>query len=324
MSTIQKFPDSEFPTIYCTRFVVNPTTTTLKWNPARKHPQVQMLGLVDLAKTLTAGPGEKGILGSVGSVIGTDTLSWYYEIKEPVMLHVGMALFSQDLTTVTGVAIDQLLNVSESDKVRFLLNATGNLNIRHERGDETPVSINNHNLAFFTGQTLYPWVSTVPTDTMSVKIMLDVKLQITVDPDGKVKLDGDLDLPENTLTNTNTDSTVILDDDGDINLNGGISFKCDNITDPIPCIELQKDQFGVIVSNSASTKVLLPDSGSNKCQYYSVMRNYPLQIGETWHNPVLKLTASGSNNIEGCPFIGIPPDANIQVMSDGLGSWRIM
>ena len=44
MANVKQFPESEFPTIHCTRLIVNPDTTDLKWNPSRRHPGINILG----------------------------------------------------------------------------------------------------------------------------------------------------------------------------------------------------------------------------------------------------------------------------------------
>ena len=342
MASIQKFTNSEFPTIYCTRLVVNPTTTVLKWNPAKKHPGVVVLGAIDTAKTLSS-VGESGIIANTGFVIGTDAKTWYYDIKETVLLHVGMAPITQDFTTVVGTAVNQLINVTKGDKVRFTLTTASTLSVRHEKGDGTVLGITVHNMTAVAGQTMYPWVSGISSDTMSVKIMEDFKFEIYVDPNGAVHMNGltndivDFSLDDTISNNpgsggvpgsgtsiTNGGSSVTVENSGDINLNGGISFKCENITAPIPSVNLGVDQYAVIISNPASTAVLLPSASANPCQYYSVIRNYPLQLGETWQNPVLRVVATGSDTVENMPWCGIPPDSNIQVMSDGISTWRIV
>jgi hypothetical protein len=341
MSSIQKFPISEFPTLNCTKLVVNPITTVLKWNPANKHPGVVVLGAIDTAKTISP-EGESGIIAKTGSVIGTDAKTWYYEIKETVLMHVGMAPITQDFTTVVGTAVDQLINVTEGDKVRFTLTTASTLSVRHEKGDGSVLGITVHDMTAVTGQTMYPWVSDISSDTMSVKIMEDFKFEIYVDPNGAVHMNGltndivDFSLDDIISNNpgsggsgtgtsiSNGGSSVTVENSGDINLNGGISFKCDNITAPLPSVNLGVDQYAVIISNPVSTAVLLPSASANPCQYYSVIRNYPLQLGETWHNPVLRVVATGSDTVENMVWFGIPPDSNIQVMSDGISMWRIM
>lgn len=336
MSSIQKFSISEFPTLNCTKLVVNPTTTILKWNPAKKHPGVVVLGAIDTAKTISP-EGESGIIAKTGSVIGTDAKTWYYDIKETVMLHVGMAPITQDFTTVVGTAVDQLINVTKGDKVRFTLTTASTLSVRHEKGDGAVLGITVHDMKAVEGQTMYPWVSDISSDTMSVKIMEDFKFEINVDPNGDVHMNGltndivDFSLgdiisnnPGSGTSISNGGSSVTVENSGDINLNGGISFKCENITAPIPAVHLGVDQYAVIISNPASTAVLLPSASTNPYQYYSVIRNYPLQLGETWQNPVLRVVATGSDTIENIPWCGIPLDSNIQVMSDGISTWRII
>lgn len=335
MTTIQKFPDSEFPTIFCTKLIVKPTTTLLKWSTSKKHPEVIILGAIDTSKTNSAA-GERGLLGAQGFVIGTSVRNWFYDVLVTETIYVGMADINKDFTTAAGAQVSRLLSVTEGDKIRFSLTAGSTLTLRHETGTGTVLNIFVHDLSAFTGQTLYTWLSTTVGGTMSVKLMEDFNFTITVDPDGKVRMNGtnndivDFNLDDiidnggDTIINNTSNSSIEIDDAGDINLNGGISFKCDNITDPLTCVELKTDQFAVIISNPVSTAVLLPPAGANGCQYFSVIRNYPLQVGETWQNPVLRVVATSGDMIEDMPWCGLPPESNLQVMSDGITSWRIM
>lgn len=340
MTSIQKFPASEFPTINCNGLVVNPITTTLKWNSSKKHPDISVLGMSDTAKTNKSN-GESGIIANNGFNIGAESNTWYYDINFTTVLHVGMAPITQDFTTVTGVAVDQQIKVTEGDKVKFTLTTESKLSVRHEKGDGSLLGITNHNMSAFTGQTLYPWVSTTASNMMSVKIMDDLKFVMYVDSGGSVHMNGlkndivDFNIDDIISNNpgsgvadgtaiTNGGSSVTVDDGGNINLDGGISFKRENITDSITDVVLTVDQYTVIISNIATTSVLLPSVSDNPGKYYSVIRNYPLQLGETWQNPVLRLVATSPDTIEGMAHCGIPPDSNIQIMSDGISKWRIM
>lgn len=336
MESIKKFPNSDFPTIYCTRLVVNPITTVLKWNPSKKHPNISVIEKSDTVKTIISGE-ECGIIAKDGYVIGTDTKTWYYDIKDTVILHVGMAPITQDFTTVDGTAVDEIIEVTEGDKVRFTLTAESTLSIRHEKGDGTVLGITVHNMMAVAGQTMYPWVSDTSSGMMSVKIMEDFRFEIYVDQNGAVHAKGlDYDIidfnidiinnssPEPLSSISNGDSSVAVENSGNININGGISFKCENIINPIQSVNLGVDQYTVIISNPTSTTVLLPSASANPCQYYSIIRNYPFQQGETWQNSVLRIFATGSDTVDNMQSCGIPPDSSIQVMSDGISKWKIM
>jgi hypothetical protein len=333
MSAIQKFSNSEFPTIYCNKLVINPSTTKLKWNPAKKNTGILVLGVTDTAKTISHGE-ERGIISNTGFVVGTDSNAWYYDIKETVMLHVGMAPITQNFSTVVGTAVDQLIKVTEGDKIRFTLKLVSTLSVRHERGDGTVLGITNHNMTAFTGKTMYPWVSTVSSDTMIVKIMEDIHFEIFVEPEGPVHMNEmsgngvefsvDGSVREGRTSITNKDSSVTVENSGDIKLNGGISFKCENILDPIISVNLGVDQFSVIISNIMSTSVMLPSAYANPYKYYVIIRNYTMQPGETWQNPVLRVVATGNDTVEDMPSFGIPLYSSIKVMSDGISKWRIM
>ena len=265
--------------------------------------------------------------------------SWFYDVLLTETIYVGMADINKDFTTAAGAQVSRLMSVTEGDKIRFSLTAGSTLTLRHETGTGTILNVFVHDLSTFTGQTLYAWLSTVVEGRMSVKLMEDFNFTSTVYPDGKVRMNGsnndivDFNLDDiidnggggdTIINNTRNSSSIRINSTGKINLNGGIGFKCENITDPITCVELKTDQFAVIISNPASTEVLLPPAGANGCQYFSVIRNYPLQAGETWQNPVLRVVATSGNMIENMPWCGLPPESNIQVMSDGITSWRII
>lgn len=341
--TFQKFPSSEFPTIYCTKLIVKPSTTSLKWDPSKKAHDIFILGCVDTAKTVVVGK-ENGILSNTGMTIGSDMKAWYYDINELTQLHVGLALANKNLNTTDGALVNQLVAVSNGDRVRFQLTTGGTFSIRHETGGGDSVITKFYNLSPHVGQIVYAWASTTSQNTMSVKIMDECDFITTVDPTGSVRMTGtnnDIvdfsieDIVENdggggsvsgdsSITNIFNDSKVEVENSGDIFLKGGISYKCENITDPVTSVTLGVDQFAVVISNATVLSVFLPAATGNDCQYYSVTRNYPLQGGEIWQTPVLSVFANGLDTIEGESSVGLPVDSNIQLMSDGLTTWRIM
>jgi hypothetical protein len=338
MAHAQKNVSSNFPTVYCTKLVVCPDTTDLKWSFTDKHPDIDILGPSDTAKTSTTATYERGILASQGFVVGTNIQKWYLDINIPSTIHVGMALLDQDLTTTVGALVHKTLDVTSGDIVRFSLTAGSTLTVKHEKKKNITIT-NVYDLTGFTGQTVYPWVSSM--GIMSVRIMYDNPFNIYVDSKGSVHMNGqnneivDFSLDDIIENNggsgvsggtsiANGSSSVTVENGGNININGGVNYKCENITDPVSSVTLQLDDFAVLISNPLTTSVFLPSVSVAPCQYYSIIRNYPVQIGEIWTIPVLSIVADGVDTIEGLTLCGIPPDSNIQVMSDGLFTWKIM
>lgn len=338
MSIIKKFPNSSFHTIYCTKLILVPDTTDLKWSNLYKHPDMRILINSDTIKTTIDSKEDRGARASKGFVVGTESKKWYFGIHEKSKIYVGMVSKNQDLNTILGASAVKILNVNTGDVVRFLLTTGSTLTIKHQV-EQIDMSTNVYDLSSLTGETLYPWVST--NNHMTVKIMEDVPFVMNLDTGGSVHMKGkEKDIVDFNIediieygggsvapqgsTITSGSSFVNVESDGNININGGVNYKCENITSPVVSITLRLDNFAVMISNTLTTSVVLPSASDAPCQYYSIIRNYPVQVGEIWQNPVLSIIANKLDTIEGLPSCGIPPDSNIQVMSDGLFTWKIM
>ena len=185
-SSILKFPDSEFPNVICTKLTVKPKTTTFKWSPVYKHQSVIISGSVDIARTVEIG-GDRGVLGSIPFVIGTDQGSWIYDVFVAGDMYVGMAFITQDFSTIDGTVANRLLTVTEGDKIKFTLTLDGMLTIKHEAGDGIQMGTGVYDLSLLVGDTVYYWASSADGYTMSVKVFNDIRFCIEVDPDGDVK-----------------------------------------------------------------------------------------------------------------------------------------
>ena len=330
MLSISKKSASSFPNVICNKLVIYPVTTTLKWDNEQKNKKINIVGDSDVAKVVSG--GVCGILADKGFMVGLESKTWYYEINLSTTIHVGMASKDQDFTTTTGVAVDQIVNVIEGDKILFTLTPASTLLVRHEKGNGIINGTKVYDMNAFIGQAMYPWVSTNSSSgSMMVKIMENFKFETYVDQYGVVHMTGsknaivdfNLDGDGGTYIR-NGDSSVTVENSGDININGGVRFKCENIAIPIESVELKDHHFTVVISSPSTKKVVLPEASNNSGKYYSIIRNYPVQIGETWQDSALRIVVTGSDKIEDVSSLGIPPESNVQVMSDGISKWRIM
>jgi hypothetical protein len=345
-SVLQQFPDSSFPTIYCTRIVVNPETTNFKWNPARKHPAIQILGIIDTVKSVSLG-GPHGVLAATGYTLGgTNCMKWYFKINEPVIMHMGLAEDSQDTSSPIGVLFDYNVAVNKGDKVRFSLDGV-KLSIQHESAARAIVFNKIYDLTIHFGKKVYPWVSTVANDTISVKIFEDVEFVLKVRTDGKVVMTGSSndvvdfsvnDIVDNSpgegggvigvsskIENAIGGASVETKDDGGIYHIGGMRFDCDKIIAPTVNVVLGLNQHSIVIQNVATTSVTLPPATTTTdCMKYAIIRNYVQQVGETWQNPALKVYGSGGDTIDGETWIGVPPNTGISVISYATDKWRIL
>jgi hypothetical protein len=320
----------------------------LKWDYARKHPDVRILGNGDHIKTTPDDNNTDqniGMMASTGYTIGSDEVRWYFTVYEESVMHFGAATADQDLTTVSGVAVKELLTVDRLDRVRISITPGSTMTIRHETGDSKLVSATIHDLTSYNTQILYPWVSTSPPYEISIKMLLDQHFEMDVRPDGLVRMSASrndiidfnlTDISKNDITSSGVavaTTTIVNEisgafveatDDGAISINGGIALKYENITAGIPNVVLRKDQYAVMITNPATTTVQLPPAvDAGKSRQYIIIRNYPTSNGETWQNPRLQIITTGGDTIEGNLSCGLPSGANIQLFSDSVNKWRI-
>lgn len=345
MSEVRQFTESEFPTIHCTKLIVHPVTTDLKWDHSKCHPGIEILGFIDTAKSLVA-ENTRGVLANIGYLIGADSAAWYLIINESVDMYFGMAIQTQDLTNVNTVAISRLLNVKQNDRIRFSLTVGSTVVIRHEKHNGDLIESYIHDATAYNTQTLYPWISSHPSGTTSVKIMQESKFIIDVQTDGLVRMTGsendiiDFSLEDiynnngipfgggpsgDAITNTISGAFVNVTDDGEVDISGGIKYKCENITTAIATYVLTKSQNIVMITNPTIIFVQLPEAAdTGKCRAYTIIRNYNIQLGETWQNPSLKVIPSPGDTIELDPWIGLPPHTNVELLSDAINDWRVV
>jgi hypothetical protein len=345
MSDVRVFYESEFPTIHCTKLSVHPVTTDLKWDPSKRHPGLDILGYIDTVKSIIS-EDTRGIIANTGYLIGSNESAWYFIINETSSMYFGVSLQNQDLSDINTVAIKQLLNVTQSDRVRVSLTTGSTMSIRHERRNGELINSYMFNMSQYNTQTLYPWVSSQRLDSMSVTIMQDVKFSIDVRTDGLVRMSGsnndiiDFSLEDiynnngipsggggpssDIISNTVSGAYVKATEDGEIDMSGGVKYKCENIVSSVPTYILNKNQHIVIITNPVIINVQLPEVADlDRCRTYTVIRNYNLQIGETWQNPVLKVIPNPGDTIELGSHIGLPYHTKVELISDSINDWRI-
>jgi hypothetical protein len=305
------------------------------------------LGSIDIARSLIS-MEERGIIAATGYVIGTDTAKWYYIINEPVIMHVGMSEDTIDFKSVAAATFSYRVDVGKFDRVRFTLSGMATLTIKCETHGGIIKFTRVFDISEHIGKTLYPWISTVASDTLAVKIMQSTKdFTINVQDDGKVVMttsntdiiDLNLgDIAENSgvgggggilssdkIQNTISGATVEAKDDGGIVHSGGIRFTCNKVSSPTINIALGLGEYSLVVENASTTSVTLPQASTvSDCMQYTISRTFPLQGGEIWQNPALKVYGDASDTIDGEAWIGLPPDTGLSVMSVGVNKWRIL
>ena len=190
----------------------------------------------------------------------------------------------------------------------------------------------------YAGQNLRPWVAT--QTRMSMKISDNFTYTTTITSEGEVALvtdGGATGAPASgagngdvggggavdEIKNTISGALVKAEDDGNINFEGGVSYKNENFTTG-PAVSLTAASYIARISSNTITTVNLPAiTAGAKSKKYIVLRDYPLQGGETPGAPVLNVVAAGGNTIDGLASIGLAPGIGVRLVSDGVSTWRI-
>lgn len=320
-SVFKKHTDSEFRTLYCTKLVILPTITSLKWSNVRKHSDVTVLGSANIAKVTQKGK-ICGILSKNKFIIGTDIIKWIYNILLSSVIYVGLAPVNKNTSDLQNVLVSIKIVTNVGDNIKFNLSSSY-LNISHETGSGVIIKLYNFNLSSYNGQTVCAWCSTDSNSSMSVEIFEDVNRTLTYDnfEIPSASIEGNL----SSITNEKTDSKVEVKDNGSINIYGGLTFKYEDISNPVVTYQIQVNQFAVSISNSSIKYVLLPPINNINCQYYSIVRVYPEQPLENISDPFLRIITSAPDSIEGISYIGVPAGASIRVMSNNINNtWIIV
>lgn len=321
MSTsILKFPDSEFPNVICTKLTVKPETTTFKWSPVFKHPTIIIAGAVDSARTVVIG-GQAGVLGSIPFVVGNSQGTWFYDIFVAGNMYVGMALETQDFSTIAGAVVSRLLTVTEGDKVRFTLNLLNMLTIRHEAGDGVHLSTVVCDLTPYIGQTIYYWASTAAGFTMSIQVLNDIRFCITVDPDGTVQL--------STFIN-NTTVTIPMgggEINNGINVGSGagvfaqkngvdLEFKSLTNTDTLVSIVPGATEINLGINQGNITQVGTLSGGSLGVGFGAINVSAPITTTEKITGGCLDID---NLRLDGNALSSLDTNGNISLLPDGSG-----
>lgn len=316
MSNLKKQTSTEFNDLFCTQLIVKPQTTFLKWDANKKSEGMSILGSADIIKTNALNTFRE-VLGGNPFVIGTDSITFIYDIFVSGTVNVGMSL-----SNFTPVASRQV-NVVEGDVVKMILTTASVLSIKLKKKMSSNTII--YDLADYVGQSIFAWLSVPALESASVKISHDVAFTITTDSDGKVRMTSAgveiVDFAQESMTNTASGASITIDDDGNTFIDGGLSYKVTDITAAIANVNLALDQNIVTISNAAILTVTLPPI-TTQGKTYTIIRNYPLQGGETWQSPALLVLPDGTDTIDGLASQGVPVDATVHLVSDGMSTWK--
>lgn len=307
-------------TVYCSNLVINPKTTSIKWKVGNYRSGIKLLDGGDVAVS-TILKNSDGVIANEGFVVGEDTKTWYYCALIDSLINVGLAYKDQDLTSKDGINALELIDCKDNDNIRFELNKNGKLEILQERKHNSIIKTikkYSHDLSKLQGEKLFPWVATTEKSQMSIKILYYTPYELTVGPDGEIFING------KNSKNDKEKNGLSIDENGSINLEGGIAYKCDNINSSETTYTMQLSDYAVTITNPSIKFVKLPKASTASCQFYSIIRNYPKQENEKWTDSALKVITDGNDLIEDTAECGIPYDSNIQLMSDGISKWRIV
>jgi hypothetical protein len=196
--TMQSFvgKDADIGQIDTGLLQVNQENTDLRWNPIKKHADIQLLNAAITAKLNATKSGEKAILAKKGYLIGTASESLTYVIHQGARVHVGLAELSRDLSTNADGddLVSTVVTPGADNTVKFEITPT-ELTVTHNNKTTTL------DLVPHAGKTMYPWLSDDKDDSggFSVSINRVSRLSIYIDTNGTVvfetNADGGVDRP---------------------------------------------------------------------------------------------------------------------------------
>lgn len=193
---------------------INQSTTSVKWDPSKKHPDIQLLNGTNTAKLASGKSGSKAIMANIAYTIGTsiDTIS--FKIHQGSTIRVGLAESSRTLSSVDPGTdlISHAFNVVKDTVVKMTLSWTlvssgvysSSVTFEYE-GTVIVVDSTGYN-----SQVMYPWFSDDSGTGFSVSVSRVSVLKVYVRDDGGVVFstvsDGDVSRP--IIFETGSDQTV--------------------------------------------------------------------------------------------------------------------
>lgn len=171
---------------------INQSVTSVKWNPSKKHTDINLLNSTQTAKLDSRSAGFKGILGNTAYTIGVSVDTLKFDIHRGSELYFGLAVDDKDLTSVDtdtkGIA--QLFTVSANtiltmSLTRKLVSTSpdvyeSKLTYIYE-GKTTEIDITP-----YTGSVMYPWLADNNSTGFSVDISKTTVLKTYIDTNGDV------------------------------------------------------------------------------------------------------------------------------------------
>jgi hypothetical protein len=231
-------------------------------------------------------------------------------------MFVGLALI--DYTPV----LSQYIQAIDGDIVKISLNTneTGSVHLLRE-GKESSFT---YDVKSFSGQTVYAWLSIPPLFSTSVKIALFSQFSMSVGNTGTVTTTSGgtpaTIVSTDTIKNDANTASVTVGSDGNTLISSGITHRYSNISTGIASVSITNDQYLVRISNALITTVILPSIASSGKEFI-IFRDYPLQFGETWQNPVLVLVPSLGNTINNLSSQGMPYKSVVHIISEN-SNWK--
>lgn len=160
--------------------VLRPSTSELRWDPLKKHPQIVIKNLSTV--TTAASAQARGVLSNKLLILGLDEYEWVMDPHFDGKVYVGLANVGQDLTSVDGVTVKtEALTLLDSDRLLCTLTKT-KFTVKHE-------SINSSSMHSFNvggGANVRIWASSVPGSAMYLNIFKDVSVSLKSDADGNL------------------------------------------------------------------------------------------------------------------------------------------
>jgi hypothetical protein len=172
---------------------INQDSTSVKWNPAKKNSDIFMLNGIKTAKLSANKSGEKGILGNISYIIGTDVDAIVYVVHQGSVINIGLATSTRSLSSLASGTdlISQQFSVTRDTTITMTLSRTlvSTLpNVYNStllfKQDEKTIAVD---VTAFNGQVMYPWLSDDSNGTgFSVSLSKVSALKTYIRDDGSI------------------------------------------------------------------------------------------------------------------------------------------